>query len=265
MDEYLHLYVFLLVADLLFALQFLFNQQFRKYNGDGDDSTVIFAGYTHGISGSSTSKDLETALQIAYLYYTQPRFDADEYNQGINQIKTLLPNLENQPNWHLQKELAKTIYDSPRSFTLSNEVLEKANLATIEKNYKELFKDAAGLTMVIAGDFDKASVIPMIEKYIGSINKGKKATDWSYRGDGIVDGKKVNDFRTVMQTPMVTVAQIWKVNEKYSVEAEVSMSALEYILVFIALSVAVFAAVHFLKAPSRVAVHTTDVICSERL
>ena len=42
-------------------------------------------------------------------------------------------------------------------------------------------------------------------------------------------------------------------------------TALEYILVFIALSVAVFAAVHFLKAPSRVAVHTTDVICSERL
>ena len=42
-------------------------------------------------------------------------------------------------------------------------------------------------------------------------------------------------------------------------------TALEYILVFIALSVAVFAAVHFLRAPSRVAVHTTDVICSERL
>ena len=42
-------------------------------------------------------------------------------------------------------------------------------------------------------------------------------------------------------------------------------TALEYILVFIELSVAVFAAVHFLKAPSRVAVHTTDVICSERL
>jgi hypothetical protein len=42
-------------------------------------------------------------------------------------------------------------------------------------------------------------------------------------------------------------------------------TALEYILVFIALSAAVFAAIHFLKAPSKVAVHTTDVICSERL
>lgn len=44
------MYVLLTVAALLFAMQFLFNQQFRKINGDGDDSTVIFAGYTHGIS-----------------------------------------------------------------------------------------------------------------------------------------------------------------------------------------------------------------------
>lgn len=44
------MYALLTVAALLFAMQFLFNQQFRKLNGDGDDSTVVFAGYTHGIS-----------------------------------------------------------------------------------------------------------------------------------------------------------------------------------------------------------------------
>ena len=42
-------------------------------------------------------------------------------------------------------------------------------------------------------------------------------------------------------------------------------TALEYILVFIALFVAVCAALYFLKAPGRIAAHTTDVICSERL
>ena len=42
-------------------------------------------------------------------------------------------------------------------------------------------------------------------------------------------------------------------------------TALEYILVFIALSAAVFAATCFLRAPSGIALHTTDVICSERL
>ena len=42
-------------------------------------------------------------------------------------------------------------------------------------------------------------------------------------------------------------------------------TALEYILVFIALSVALTAAIFFLRAPGKIATHTTDVICSERL
>jgi Flp pilus assembly protein TadG len=42
-------------------------------------------------------------------------------------------------------------------------------------------------------------------------------------------------------------------------------TALEYILVFITLFAAVFAAIHFLRAPGKIATHTTDVICSQRL
>ena len=42
-------------------------------------------------------------------------------------------------------------------------------------------------------------------------------------------------------------------------------AALEYVLVFLALLVAVAAAIHFLWAPGNVAKYTTDVICSERL
>ena len=186
--------------------------------------------YQHGISGTSTAKDIETAFQLLYLYYTAPRFDADEYAQGIKQIEALLPNLENQPNWKLQKEIAKTIYDSPRSFTLDEEVLAKANLATIEKNYRRLFKDAAGATAVIVGDFSKESILPLVEKYLGSLPKGKKASDWSYRGDGIIDGQKVNDFRTPMQTPTVTVVQVYKANAPYSVSDDVHYTALSYIL-----------------------------------
>ncbi len=44
------LYIFLIIADLLFSLQFLFNQQFRKRNGEGLDQTFTFSMYTNGIS-----------------------------------------------------------------------------------------------------------------------------------------------------------------------------------------------------------------------
>ncbi len=43
-------YIFVIIADLLFSLQFLFNQQFRKRNGDGLDQTFTFSMYTNGIS-----------------------------------------------------------------------------------------------------------------------------------------------------------------------------------------------------------------------
>jgi uncharacterized protein (UPF0333 family) len=42
-------------------------------------------------------------------------------------------------------------------------------------------------------------------------------------------------------------------------------AALEYILVFVALFVAVTVAVHFMRSPRNVARYNTDVICSERL
>ncbi len=50
-----------------------------------------------------------------------------------------------------------------------------------------------------------------------------------------------------------------------SVRRRAGQTALEYVLVFLALFVAVCAAVHFLRAPGDVAKYTTDVICSERL
>ncbi len=44
------MYGLLILAALLFATQFLFNQRFRALRGDGIDSTIIFSGYFNGIS-----------------------------------------------------------------------------------------------------------------------------------------------------------------------------------------------------------------------
>ena len=186
--------------------------------------------YTHGISAQSTPKDLETAFQMVYLMFTDPRFDPEEYNKGIDQLGAILPNYKNQPGFILQSELYKTAFDSPRKKNIDESTLENADIKTVERVYRQLFKDAAGLTAVITGDFDKDEIIPLVQKYIGGIRKGKKASDWKYRGDGIVYGSKLNDFRTAMQTPKVTVVQIYSLDKPFSQEARVAYNALEYIL-----------------------------------
>lgn len=193
-------------------------------------ASPFISSYTHGVSASSTVKDIETAFQLAYLYFTAPRFDADEYNQGIKQIQAVLPNIVKQSNFRLQEEIYKTVYNSGRRILINEENLAKANLQTLERVYRELFKDAAGATAVIVGDFKKEDILPLVQKYIGSLDKGKKATDWKYCNDGMVSGKKINDFRTKMEAPKVTVVHVYKSDKPYSVDAKVSYDALSYIL-----------------------------------
>ena len=189
--------------------------------------------YYHGVSARTTAKDLEDALQILYLYYTQPRFDANEYNQGISQIEAVLPNLMEQSNYKISEALYNKAYDSPRRFMISTETLKKASLATLESSYKKLFKDAADAKLVIVGDFDPDQILPLVRKYGGSLPVGKQATQASYRNDGFTTRNVEYDFKTSMATPMVTVAQIYNRVAPYSVEADAACDALSNLLFMI--------------------------------
>ena len=192
--------------------------------------TPYVSDYTHGISGQTTPKDLETTLQLIYLYYTQPRFDETEYNQGLSQIQAVLPNLMTQSQYKLNKALYDYVYDSPRRFLISDEVLAKASLGQLESSYKRLFQDIAGAYLVVVGDFDADDIMPLIRKYAGSLPMGKKATQASYRGDGVTTANRIYDFKAQMATPMVTVVQVYNALKPYTMADEVACDALSYIL-----------------------------------
>lgn len=186
----------------------------------------------HGVKGTSTVKDIETALQCVYLYFADPRFDPNEYDQSIKTISAILPNLMEQPNYKLQSAMYSTMYgNNPRKKMISVETLEKASLATIEKGYRKLFADAAGAVVVIGGDFKVDEIKPLVLKYIGSIAKGKKATDWLDRGVDFANGEVVNDFTADMQTPMTTVVDVYHAPfARYSFADNVALKAASYIL-----------------------------------
>ena len=193
--------------------------------------TPFIDALEHGINATSTVKDLETAFQLLYLFYTDPRFDAEEWQNGIDQIEQVLPNLVNQPNYKLQTQLYKTLYgDHPRREMISAEKIAKSNLATLEKDYRKLFADAAGASVVIVGDINPESLKPLVEKYLGSLPQGKKSTDWIDRHEDIVKGRVENIFAVDMQTPKSTVLQVWSADLPYSYERQAALEAVSYIL-----------------------------------
>ena len=194
--------------------------------------TPYISNATHGVQGSSTPKDLETALQLVYLYFADPRFDEAEYETGIQQIKAVLPNIANNPDFIFQNEMNKILYDhNPRVVELNEETIEKANLATIERVYRELFKDAAGATLTITGNVDLETLKPMVEKYIGSIKKGKKGAKINKSNlIGLAKGNVDQKVAIPMQTPKSTVLQLYSAYMPIDTKTEVSLEVAKYIL-----------------------------------
>ena len=185
----------------------------------------------HGIEGQANQKDLETALQLVYLFFTEPRFDQNEYDNGINQLKAILPNIETNPNYKNSKEFNKVLYnDSPRRQFLSMDIIDSANLQTLEKYYRMLFNDAAGATFVVVGDIDIDTLKPLVEKYVGSLPKGKKALKWVDDGVRIPRGRIEDIFNVDMQTPMSTVEQVYSAYLPYTAERKAALDAIAYIL-----------------------------------
>ena len=193
--------------------------------------TPFISSLEHGVSAESTPKDIETALQLVYLNFAAPRFDAEEYQLGITQISAILPNLEKQPSFKLQKMLSNTLYGNhPRRTVISNDVLAKANIETAEKVYRRLFAGVNGATLRIVGNVELETIKPLVEKYIGSIEKGGKATKWIDRGEDFVKGKIVENPKVAMETPKTTVFQFYSADVPYSIEKEVMLDVAKQLL-----------------------------------
>ncbi len=212
--------------------KFSSNEASKMLAGKNISVSPYISGIRHGISGNTTPKDLETALQVAYLTYCDPRFDEQEYEVGMEQIRAVLPNIVNQPNFKLQTEIGKAVYgpDCTRNVNLNEETLEKANLATLERVYRNLFKDAAGLTAVFVGKIDLETFKPLCEKYLGSIPKGRKATAWRDNSPKVVKGEVVDRFSADMQTPKNTAILFYTAEIPYSVKTATMLKAANYIL-----------------------------------
>ena len=203
----------------------------KMLTGKNLSVTPYFDQLENGINGNSTVKDFETALQLLYLYATDPRFDPQEWQNGIDQISAILPNLLNQPNYKLQQQLLRTLYSgNARKEIISEETLRRASLQTVEKNWRKLFEDAAGAKLVIVGDVNTEAVKPLVEKYIGSLPKGRKALKWVDPREDLAKGKIENVFEVDMQTPKSTVLQVYSADLDYSFDKAVAMEAITYIM-----------------------------------
>ena len=132
-----------------------------------------------GFSGSSSIKDVETLLQMVYLYFTEPRFDTKSYQSLMTRYAGILENKAASPEEAFQDTLNVTLANyHERAQPITKERLQEADFKRIQQIAKERFKNAADFKFFFVGNINPDEFKPLVEKYIGGIPASGTPEKW---------------------------------------------------------------------------------------
>ena len=205
--------------------------QLPKYlNGKRVSVSPTIGERSEGISAFTTPKDLETALQLTYLYFTAPRKDPEIFKGIISNQKASLANRSSDPNSVFADTVAAVLGNyNVRRTGPSIEKLNEINLDRALEIYKERFADASDFTFTFVGSFDVEKIKPLLAEYLGSlpsINRNESAVDLGIRVPSGVISKSVYKG----QEPKATVSLIFSGDYVYNQANNNKLEALGEVL-----------------------------------
>jgi zinc protease len=161
-----------------------------------------------GMSGSSSSKDLDTLFQLIYLNFTQPRADPAAVGAMASQVKALLLNQSVVPDYAFAETLQSTLAQNHLRRRLTTPASVDAwNLDKSMAFYKDRFADASAFTFVFVGAFDPAAMRPLVEEYIGSLPSLHRTETWKDVGartpDGVIEKRVEKGIEPKSQAAIV--------------------------------------------------------------
>ena len=158
--------------------------------------------FSTDINGSAAKGDVETMLQLTYLYFTRPNFDRGRLDMVIEANRKNLENSVNSPDFVMTQMVNKITYgDQQRTRIPDEQILAGIDCGKISSWYRNLFTDAAGnYTFYFVGDIDMETFKPLVEKYIGGLPAGKQQLGWKDDGVRVLPGVKEERQEIRMET-----------------------------------------------------------------
>ena len=172
-------------------------------------ASMYMSNYREHVSGSSTPKDVETMLQLVYLYFTNINKDQKSFDNLMQTTEVSLKNRLLQPENVFSDSLTLTLgKHHPRVKPMTVDDLKKVNYDRILEMAKERTANAAAYTFTIIGNYDEQTIRPLVEQYLGSLPSQKKVQKGKFI-DTDFRGKVVNDFKHKAETPKAIAVMVW--------------------------------------------------------
>ena len=172
---------------------------------------------TEGISGNCSARDLETMLQLTYLYFNSLRSDEEAFQSYITRSKAMVANAESDPNTAFRDNLMDAMYDNhPLVKRMKAEDYDKVDYDKALKLYADRFKDANNFVFTFVGNIDPETFEPLVEQYIGSLKTKKNDETWTDKVPVITDKDVKNHYTKAMENPMVSCYTIFNGDMEYT-------------------------------------------------
>ena len=191
----------------------------------------FIGNYEEGVNGRTTPKDFETMLQLTYLYFTAQRTDYDAFKSWQNRTRAQLLNAESQPMTALQDTLMHALYNgNPLAVRMKSDDIDNVDYDRIMQIAKERFANAADFTFIITGAFDEATMLPLVEQYLGSLPSRGSAEKARSMGLRFAAGHNDKVFGKKMEIPMAIVVYMESGEGKYNLKNSLALDIAHQIL-----------------------------------
>ncbi len=203
----------------------------KKLSGNTAKLNPYINELREGLNGTCSPKDLETMLQLNYLYFTRPRKDEDAFNSYLSRIRNMIKPMRSNPQVIFSDTLSKIIsLNSPRVIAIPSDAqLDQVSLDRAIEIFKDRFADASDFTYLMVGNFNVEEVIPLLEQYIGGLPSIKRKERWKDVTPGFPKG--LVDVEVPKNSePQSTVAMVWKGDFKWKDKDRQSFTILMNIL-----------------------------------
>ena len=203
----------------------------KKLSGNTAKLTPYISDLREGVNGSCTPKDLETMLQLNYLYFTGIRRDENAYNSYVSRMNNMIKPMRAVPRVIFQDTLSKIIsMNSPRVIAVPSDAqMSQLNLDRMIAIFKDRFADAGDFTYVMVGNFKTDEIIPLLEKYIGGLPSTGRKEIWRDLTPGFPSGKLVVNVPKNSEQQS-QVAMVWKGDFKWKPEIRQTYTIMNDIL-----------------------------------
>ena len=177
------------------------------------------------LNGGCQSADLETLLQLCYLYFTDVSIDEQSFQGVKTRIRSQLSQASYNPKMIYSDSIGSTIYKgNPMYRSIKPDEVDLLDGQRVLELYRQRVANAGDYTFSIVGAFNIDEVRPLIRKYLASLpDNGVRETYGSGYRPEMASGEVDNFFEVPMRNPKSSIYVTLMGDKRYSYDDEFMM------------------------------------------